>query len=149
MNASCLELAGITAQLGQVIQTSETTFPTAASWVFFKDYNKIQTCNCSFTVLVKQMIAWDSNSFVSSVKPSKGHWMEGTRIPLNRGRSTWMRTPEQARTGSTVWAGLPRVSCQNMLSRFTSLLCNELKTLLGTILQLHVTLSPVIVLTFP
>lgn len=53
MNASCLELAGITAQLVQVIQTSETPFPTAASWVFFKDYNKIQTCNSSFPVLVK------------------------------------------------------------------------------------------------
>lgn len=77
MNASCLELAGITTQLVQVIQTSEN-FQLQPAESFFKDYNKIQTCNSSLTVLVKQMIAWESNSFLRSVKPSKGHWVEGT-----------------------------------------------------------------------
>ena len=56
MNASCLELAGITTQLVQVIQTSEN-FQLQPAESFFKDYNKIQTCNSSLTVLVKQMIA--------------------------------------------------------------------------------------------
>ena len=60
-----------------------------------------------------------------------------------------MRTSGQESTWSVARAGLPRVSCQKILLKFMFLLCNELKTLLGTILLLHVTLSPVIILTFP
>lgn len=38
----------------------------------FKDYNKIQICKSIFPVLVKQMIALESNSFLNSFKPREG-----------------------------------------------------------------------------